>query len=306
MTSQNACKLCFKESKDFQVIDEIIREVLDVLLLKTDFSLNEDSVNYEQYGSRYRRGGLFEGKSRCCYRSDSDDAVCRLCLKRDLCVDLNAFSENFADDILAKCIPEVDMKSTRDPKICLSCQTSLLNYYRFVTECLAKQENVVEHDDREVIKLEELNIKTEEEEYDGLYKWLKAYKLCFKESKDFQVIDEIIREILDVLLLKIDFALNEDSVVCESCADSINTFFKFKSVCLCSEGRLVPFIRAMNGMKVDIVEVVYLMENPGAATSSDSDGAVCRLCLKRDRCVDLNDFIENIANSCQMYSRSCK
>ncbi|KAJ8940190.1 hypothetical protein NQ318_010690 [Aromia moschata] len=39
--------------------------------------------------------------------SDSDDAICRLCLKRDHCVDLNDFSENFADDILAKCIPEV-------------------------------------------------------------------------------------------------------------------------------------------------------------------------------------------------------
>ncbi|KAJ8933196.1 hypothetical protein NQ318_003398, partial [Aromia moschata] len=53
----------------------------------------------------------------------------------------------------------------------------------------------------------------------------------------------------------------------------------------------------MNGMKVDIVEVVYLMENPGAVTSSDSDYSVCRLCLKRDRCVDLNDFIENIADN---------
>ncbi|KAJ8940194.1 hypothetical protein NQ318_010694 [Aromia moschata] len=99
--------------------------------------------------------------------SDSHDAVCRLCLKRDRCVDLNVFSKNFADDILAKCIPEVDIKSTRDPKICLSCQTSLLKYYQFVTECLAKQENIMECDDQEAIKSEELDIKTEEEECDG-------------------------------------------------------------------------------------------------------------------------------------------
>ncbi|KAJ8948525.1 hypothetical protein NQ318_000065 [Aromia moschata] len=125
----------------------------------------------------------------------------------------------------------------------------------------------------------------------------KACKLCFKESKDIQVIEEIIREILDVLLLKIDFSLNEDYVICKSCADSIYTFFEFKSVCLYSEGRLVPFIRTMDGMKVDIVQVVYLKENPGAATLSDSDDAVCRLCLKRDRCVDLNDFSENIADA---------
>ncbi|KAJ8939370.1 hypothetical protein NQ318_012051 [Aromia moschata] len=99
--------------------------------------------------------------------SNSVDAICRLCLKRDLCVDLNAFSDNFADDILAKCIPEVDIKSTRDPKICLSCQTSLLNYYQFVTECLVKQENIMECDDQEIIKSEELDIKMEEEECDG-------------------------------------------------------------------------------------------------------------------------------------------
>ncbi|KAJ8937102.1 hypothetical protein NQ318_013060 [Aromia moschata] len=198
MTAQKACKLCFKESKDFQVIEENIREKLDVLLLKIDFSLNEDYVICERCA--YSIYTFFEFKSVCLYSedlmlpfiqnmngmkvdivevvylmenpgaatvSDSDDAVCRLCLKRDRCVDLNDFSENFADDILAKCIPEVDIKSTRDPKICLSCQTSLLNYYQFGTECLAKQENIVERDDREAIKSEELDIKMEEEECDG-------------------------------------------------------------------------------------------------------------------------------------------
>ncbi|KAJ8940195.1 hypothetical protein NQ318_010695, partial [Aromia moschata] len=124
----------------------------------------------------------------------------------------------------------------------------------------------------------------------------KACTLCFKESKDFQVIEKVIRKILDVLLLKIDFALNEDSVICKRCADSIYTFFEFKSVCLYSEGRLVPFIRTMNSMKVDIVEVVYLVENPGAATVSDSDDAICRLCLKRGHCVDLNAFSEDFAD----------
>ncbi|KAJ8948552.1 hypothetical protein NQ318_000092, partial [Aromia moschata] len=124
----------------------------------------------------------------------------------------------------------------------------------------------------------------------------KACKLCFKESKDFQVIEENMREILDVLPLKIDFSLNEDYVICERCADSIYTFSEFKSACLYSENRMLPFIRTMNGMKVDIVEVVYLMENPGAATASDSDDAVCRLCLKTDHCVDLNDFSENFAD----------
>ncbi|KAJ8934314.1 hypothetical protein NQ318_002905 [Aromia moschata] len=101
----------------------------------------------------------------------------------------------------------------------------------------------------------------------------EACKLCFKESKDFQVSEEIKQEILNVLPLKIDFSLNEDYMICERCADCIDTFFEFKSVCLYTEDRMAPFIRTMDGMEVDIVEVAYLKENPGAATISSSDDA---------------------------------
>ncbi|KAJ8938088.1 hypothetical protein NQ318_021762, partial [Aromia moschata] len=114
----------------------------------------------------------------------------------------------------------------------------------------------------------------------------KACKLCFKESEDFQVIEENIREILDVLLLKIDFSITEDYIMCESCVDNL----------------LAPFIRTMNSMEVDIVEVAYLNENPGAAAISNSNDAICRLCLERDRCVDLNalneNFLEDIIAKC--------
>ncbi|KAJ8937194.1 hypothetical protein NQ318_005960, partial [Aromia moschata] len=104
---------------------------------------------------------------------------------------------------------------------------------------------------------------------------LKACKLCFNESKNFQVIKKIIREILDVLLLKIDVSINEDYVICESCVDSIYIFFEFKSICLYTEDRMVPFIRTMNGMEVDIVEVVYLKENSNGTTISNPDDAIC-------------------------------
>ncbi|KAJ8937104.1 hypothetical protein NQ318_013062 [Aromia moschata] len=200
MTTHRACKLCFKESKDFQVVDEFIREILDYLLLKIDFSLNKDYVICDSCADSIYT--FFEFKSFCLYSEDhmvpfirtmngmkvdivevayltensgaanisnSDDAVCRLCLKKDRCVDLNILKENFGEDIIAKCLPELDIKSTRDPKICLSCQTSLVNYYEFVTKCLIKQENIVDYDDREacsVIKSEELDIKMEVEECD--------------------------------------------------------------------------------------------------------------------------------------------
>ncbi|KAJ8935351.1 hypothetical protein NQ318_021617 [Aromia moschata] len=130
----------------------------------------------------------------------------------------------------------------------------------------------------------------------------KACKLCSKNSKDFQVIEEIIREKLDGLLLKIDFSLSEEYVICESCADSIYTFYEFKSICLYSRDDEVPFIKTMNGMDVEIVEVAYLKEKSGASSISNCDDAVCRLCLKRNHCVDLNTvnkyFAEDIVARC--------
>ncbi|KAJ8935757.1 hypothetical protein NQ318_000230 [Aromia moschata] len=97
------------------------------------------------------------------------DPICRLCLKRNRCVDLYVLNESFGEDITAKCVPEIDIDFARDPKICLSCQTTLVNFYRFVTKCSVKQENIMECDDREAclaIKSEELDIKMEEEECD--------------------------------------------------------------------------------------------------------------------------------------------
>ncbi|KAJ8937199.1 hypothetical protein NQ318_005965, partial [Aromia moschata] len=107
-----------------------------------------------------------------------------------------------------------------------------------------------------------------------------------------------------VLCLKtlMDFPINEDYVICESCVNSIYTFLEFKSVCLYTENRMVPFTRTINGMEVDIVEVVYSRENSNGATINNPDDAICRLCSKRDRCVDLNalnkNFAEDIITSC--------
>ncbi|KAJ8937103.1 hypothetical protein NQ318_013061 [Aromia moschata] len=200
MMEQRVCKLCLKASNDIQTIEEITREILDVLLLKIDFSSNEDYVICESCADSINT--FFKFKSVCLMTQDhlgpftksmndkevdikqisylkensgadtisnSDDAICQFCLKRDHCVDLNILNENFGEDITAKCIPEVDIKFSGDPKICLSCQTSLVNYYRFVTRCLANQENIVECHDRGTclaIKSEELDIKPEKE-YDS-------------------------------------------------------------------------------------------------------------------------------------------
>ncbi|KAJ8939560.1 hypothetical protein NQ318_014124 [Aromia moschata] len=199
MTELRVCQLCFKASRDFQVIDENSREMLDGLLLKIEYSLNEDYVICESCADSIKT--FFKFKSICLYTHDhmtpfiksttgmdvdieemkensgtdtisnSDDAICRLCLKRDRCVDLNILNKNFDEDITAKCMPELDINFSSDPKICLSCQTTLINYYQFMTKCLVKQEDTMEHDDRDAclaIKLEEFDIKTEEEDCDRL------------------------------------------------------------------------------------------------------------------------------------------
>ncbi|KAJ8935764.1 hypothetical protein NQ318_000237 [Aromia moschata] len=182
MTTQKACKLCLKASNDLQ-----------------DFSLNEDYFICESCADSIYT--FFEFKSMCLDSEDgmsrfsgtlngmevdivkineylkensggissSDDAICRLCLKRNRCADLNMLNESFGENITAKCIPEIDIDFARDPKICLSCQTILVNFYQFVTKWLVKQEDTVGCNDQETclaIKSEELDIKMEEEECD--------------------------------------------------------------------------------------------------------------------------------------------
>ncbi|KAJ8939360.1 hypothetical protein NQ318_012041, partial [Aromia moschata] len=93
------------------------------------------------------------------------DDICRLCLRKGHCVDLNTINEEFAEDIAAKCIPEVDFTVSRDPKICLHCRTSLENYYRFVTKCLVNQKGMTKCSELDPcldIKLEEIDIKMED------------------------------------------------------------------------------------------------------------------------------------------------
>ncbi|KAJ8939562.1 hypothetical protein NQ318_014126, partial [Aromia moschata] len=103
MTELRVCQHCFKASRDFQVIDENSREMLDVLLLKIDFSLNED---YSMNSLDVDIEGMKEDSGTDTI-SNSDDAICRLCLKRNRCVDLNILNENFGEDITAKCMPEL-------------------------------------------------------------------------------------------------------------------------------------------------------------------------------------------------------
>ncbi|KAJ8935359.1 hypothetical protein NQ318_021625 [Aromia moschata] len=172
MTTQTACNLCLKASNDCQVIDKVTREILDVLPLKI--------VNSEDGTSRV--SGTLNGMDVAIVKmneylkknsggiSSSDDAICRLCLKRNRRVDLNILNESFGEDITAKCIPEIDIDFARYQKICLLCQTTLVNFYQFVTKCLVKQEDTVGCNDQETclaIKSEELDIKTEEEDCDS-------------------------------------------------------------------------------------------------------------------------------------------
>ncbi|KAJ8939374.1 hypothetical protein NQ318_012055 [Aromia moschata] len=188
-------------------MEEIAGKMLDVRLkmasilqfCKKDLSLNEDSIICASCTDNIHR--FFEFKSVCLCTEDRiapligtmdstkveeievlylkensdytiinpDDDICRLCLRKGHCVDLNAINAEFAEDIAAKCIPEVDLTSTHDPKICLPCRTSLESYYLFVTKCLAKQKRITKCSEFNPcldIK-EELDMKMDDDECDG-------------------------------------------------------------------------------------------------------------------------------------------
>ncbi|KAJ8964418.1 hypothetical protein NQ314_004926 [Rhamnusium bicolor] len=58
----------------------------------------------------------------------------------------------------------------------------------------------------------------------------------------FGVIKDHTKETLDILLLKIDLSVSEEPVMCTNCAENLEKFFDFKSVCFSTQGYVAPLI----------------------------------------------------------------
>ncbi|XP_018561228.1 zinc finger E-box-binding homeobox 2-like [Anoplophora glabripennis] len=88
---------------------------------------------------------------------------------------------------------------------------------------------------------------------------------------NFSVIDNVIRNVLDALLLKLKFDSESKEVICNTCRKKLYAAFEFKSTCLNTNNTIVP--------QVDLKQVYMKEESSKSMDISDSQ-KICRLCMQ--------------------------
>ncbi|XP_018576634.2 PR domain zinc finger protein 5-like, partial [Anoplophora glabripennis] len=102
-------------------------------------------------------------------------------------------------------------------------------------------------------------------------------RLCLKNITDesFEVINDIIRNILDVLLLKLKFDDESKEVICNVCRRKLNTALEFKSTCLNTDNTIIQYVDSEKMLQLELREV-YTQEKKNELVCSQK---ICRLCM---------------------------
>ncbi|XP_018561245.1 zinc finger protein 347-like [Anoplophora glabripennis] len=103
-------------------------------------------------------------------------------------------------------------------------------------------------------------------------------KLCLKTITDkrFEIIDNAIRDILHVLLLKLEFDSDSKKVICNVCRTKLNTALEFKTMCLNTDSTVIPYVDSKTVLQLDLRDV-YMQEKKSELVCSQK---ICRLCMQ--------------------------
>ncbi|XP_023312114.1 zinc finger and BTB domain-containing protein 41-like [Anoplophora glabripennis] len=106
-------------------------------------------------------------------------------------------------------------------------------------------------------------------------------KLCLKTVtvNGFEVIDNVTRDILDVLLLKLKFDSEGKEVICNVCRRKLNAAFEFKATCLKTDYTIIPYVNCEKMLQLDIRDV-YTKEKTSESMDISDSQKICRLCME--------------------------
>ncbi|XP_023312400.1 zinc finger protein 415-like [Anoplophora glabripennis] len=101
--------------------------------------------------------------------------------------------------------------------------------------------------------------------------------LCLKNITDesFEVVDNIIRDNLDVLLLKLKFDSESKQVICNVCRRKLSKASEFKTTCLNTDNTIMLYVDNEKMLQLDLREV-YMQEKKSELVYSQK---ICRLCM---------------------------
>ncbi|XP_018578342.1 zinc finger protein 25-like [Anoplophora glabripennis] len=106
-------------------------------------------------------------------------------------------------------------------------------------------------------------------------------RLCFSIINDerFEEIKDVMRYILDVLLLKLDLNDRSEQIICNACSLKVMEAFKFKSMCLYPDNTINPYVNDETGYSVDLREI-FAKEKGKEQLITTLDHTICRLCTQ--------------------------
>ncbi|XP_018576874.1 uncharacterized protein LOC108915345 [Anoplophora glabripennis] len=106
-------------------------------------------------------------------------------------------------------------------------------------------------------------------------------RLCLKTVivKRFEVIDNVIRDILDVLLVKVKFDDESKELLCNACRRKLYAALEFKSICLNTDKTIIPYVDCEKMLQLDMKEV-YTKEKGSESMDISDSQKICRLCMK--------------------------
>ncbi|XP_023312414.1 uncharacterized protein LOC108904321, partial [Anoplophora glabripennis] len=106
-------------------------------------------------------------------------------------------------------------------------------------------------------------------------------ELCLKTVtvNGFEVIDNVTRDILDVLLLKLKFDSEGKEVICNVCRRKLNAAFEFKATCLKTDYAIIPYVDCEKMLQLDIKDV-YTKEKTNESMDISDGQKICRLCME--------------------------
>ncbi|XP_023312144.1 zinc finger protein 729-like, partial [Anoplophora glabripennis] len=106
-------------------------------------------------------------------------------------------------------------------------------------------------------------------------------RLCIKSIIDtnFEVVDNVIRDILDVLLPKLKFDNENKEVICSVCRRKLYAALEFKSACLKTDYTIIPYLDCEKMLQLDIRDV-YTKEKTSESMDISDSQKICRLCME--------------------------
>ncbi|KAJ8948488.1 hypothetical protein NQ318_000025 [Aromia moschata] len=121
-------------------------------------------------------------------------------------------------------------------------------------------------------------------------------RFCLKTIEKPLPINKMSKEIIGLLMLKLDLRITPEPVMCHGCAETLQMAFDFKSACIYTDDCLYPFIEGKSQTRLDLWEI-YLKVNDNEDVESVNGCEVCRFCMKLGDsrlCTPLDVIEENV------------